>query len=92
MNASYRDLHDMSIECPACDGKIEARHSEPMSDTMRRLYFWCPDCGFRAPASLEILYSLSPSASPRDGLDLPIVRADPLDGSVNSRTSKRIGL
>ncbi|MDA0576236.1 hypothetical protein [Burkholderia gladioli] len=47
---------------------------------------------FRAPASLEILYSLSPSASPRDGLDLPIVRADPLDGSVNSRTSKRIGL
>ncbi|OMY80020.1 hypothetical protein AQ852_13575 [Burkholderia pseudomallei] len=82
----------MSIECPACDGTIEARHSEPMSDTMRRLYFWCPDCGFRAPASLEILYSLSPSASPRDGLDLPIVRASPLDGTINSRTSKRIGL
>ncbi|RQS30285.1 hypothetical protein DIE03_15730 [Burkholderia sp. Bp8992] len=92
MNASYRDPHDMTIECPACDGHIEARHSEPMSDTMRRLYFYCPDCGFRAPASLEILYSLSPSASPRDGLDLPIVRADPLRGTINSRTAKRAGL
>ncbi|WP_175784533.1 ogr/Delta-like zinc finger family protein [Burkholderia ambifaria] len=82
-------MYDMTIQCPACAGAIEARHSERMSDTMRRLYFWCPECGFRAPATLEVLHSLSPPAYPREGLDLPVKPDKPLGGSINSRTAKR---
>jgi hypothetical protein len=46
----------MKIDCPCCDGEIDARHTEGLSDTMRRMYFVCDDCGYRTPAGFEILF------------------------------------
>ncbi|MBB5469189.1 DNA-directed RNA polymerase subunit RPC12/RpoP [Paraburkholderia sp. CI2] len=82
-------MNDMSIKCPACDDALEARHSERMSDTLRRLYFWCPSCGFRAPATLEVLHSLSPPAPRYMRDDLALLPARPLGGSINARTAKQ---
>ncbi|WP_332395994.1 ogr/Delta-like zinc finger family protein [Burkholderia ubonensis] len=44
----------MTIDCPCCGAEIEARHTEGMSATMRRL-FVCDACEYRTPAGLEIL-------------------------------------
>ncbi|AIS94223.1 MULTISPECIES: ogr/Delta-like zinc finger family protein [pseudomallei group] len=80
----------MTIECPCCGGEIEARHTEGMSATLRRLYFVCDDCGFRTPAGLEILFSLSPSARPRPGVALEVRPSERLRGFVDSRTTLRL--
>ncbi|KGS27160.1 ogr/Delta-like zinc finger family protein [Burkholderia pseudomallei] len=80
----------MTIECPCCGGEIEARHTEAMSATLRRLYFVCDDCGFRTPAGLEILFSLSPSARPRPGVALEVRPSERLRGFVDSRTTLRL--
>ncbi|AHI76901.1 ogr/Delta-like zinc finger family protein [Burkholderia pseudomallei MSHR5613] len=80
----------MTIECPCCGGEIEARHTEAMSETLRRLYFVCDDCGFRTPAGLEILFSLSPPARPRPDVALDVRPSDRLRGFVDSRTTLRL--
>ncbi|AGZ30489.1 ogr/Delta-like zinc finger family protein [Burkholderia pseudomallei] len=80
----------MTIECPCCGGELEARHTEAMSATLRRLYFVCDDCGFRTPAGLEILFSLSPSARPRPGVALEVRPSERLRGFVDSRTTLRL--
>ncbi|AGZ31018.1 ogr/Delta-like zinc finger family protein [Burkholderia pseudomallei] len=80
----------MTIECPCCGGEIEARHTEGMSATLRRLYFVCDDCGFRTPAGLEILFSLSPSARRRPGVALEVRPSERLRGFVDSRTTLRL--
>lgn len=80
----------MTIECPCCGGEIEARHTEAMSATLRRLYFVCDDCGFRTPAGLEILFSLSPPARPRPHVALDVRQSDRLRGFVDSRTTLRL--
>ena len=80
-------MSGMKIGCPCCTGEIEARHTEAMSVTMRRLYFVCDDCGFRSPAMLEILFSLSPPARPRDDVALAVCPSNRLRGAVDSRTT-----
>ncbi|AHI67616.1 ogr/Delta-like zinc finger family protein [Burkholderia thailandensis] len=80
----------MKIECPCCGGEIEARHTEAMSATLRRLYFVCDDCGFRTPAGLEILFSLSPPARPRPYVALEVRPSERLHGCVDSRTTLRL--
>ncbi|WP_321815667.1 MULTISPECIES: ogr/Delta-like zinc finger family protein [unclassified Paraburkholderia] len=77
----------MKIDCPCCDGEIDARHTEGLSDTMRRMYFVCDDCGYRTPAGFEILYSLSASAKPRADIALEVRPSPMLRGSVNARTT-----
>ncbi|MBN3794375.1 ogr/Delta-like zinc finger family protein [Burkholderia sp. Ac-20392] len=77
----------MTIDCPCCGDEIEARHTEGMSATMRRLYFVCDACEFRSPAGLEILYSLSPASCPRDDVTLDVRPSTRLHGYVDSRTS-----
>jgi len=77
----------MTIDCPCCGHEIEARHTEGMSATMRRLYFVCDACEFRTPAGLEILYSLSPASCPRDDVTLDVRPSTRLHGYVDSRTS-----
>ncbi|MFP3794745.1 ogr/Delta-like zinc finger family protein [Paraburkholderia sp. SIMBA_027] len=77
----------MKIECPCCDGEIDARHTEGLSDTMRRMYFVCDDCGYRTPAGFEILYSLSASAKPRADITLEVRPSPMLRGGVNARTT-----
>ncbi|KAE8753865.1 hypothetical protein FSO04_42805 [Paraburkholderia madseniana] len=77
----------MQIDCPCCGGEIDARHTESMSQTMRRMYFVCDDCGYRTPAGFEILFSLSASARPRDGVCLEVRPSTMLRGAVNARTA-----
>ncbi|KVP87666.1 hypothetical protein WJ96_01485 [Burkholderia ubonensis] len=84
-------MSQMTIECPCCAGEIEARHTEGMSATMRRLYFVCDACDYRTPAGLEILHSLSASARPRHGVQLEVMPSPPLRGPVNARTTMRPG-
>ncbi|WP_186113310.1 ogr/Delta-like zinc finger family protein [Burkholderia gladioli] len=79
----------MKIDCPCCGGEIDARHTEGLSDTLRRMYFVCEECGYRAPAGFEILHSLSPSARPRDSVQLEVRPSPPLRGAVNARTTMR---
>jgi C4-type Zn-finger protein len=77
----------MKIDCPCCGSEIDARHTESMSQTMRRMYFVCDDCGYRTPAGFEILFSLSASARPRDGVTLEVRPSRALSGAVNARTT-----
>ncbi|WP_185733721.1 ogr/Delta-like zinc finger family protein [Burkholderia sp. Bp8986] len=79
----------MKIECPCCGGEIDARHTEGLSTTFRRMYFYCDDCGYRTPAGFEILFSLSASARPRAGVQLDVMPSTPLRGAVNARTTMR---
>ena len=80
----------MNIECPCCGGDIDARHTERMSTTLRRMYFVCDDCGYRTPAALEILFSLSAPACPREGVTLEVRPSTMLSGSVNARTTMQL--
>ncbi|WP_176316742.1 ogr/Delta-like zinc finger family protein [Burkholderia vietnamiensis] len=80
-------MSQMTIDCPCCGAEIEARHTEGMSATMRRLYFVCDACEYRTPAGLEILYSLSPASSPRADVALDVRPSPRLHGYVDSRTS-----
>ncbi|WP_120348496.1 ogr/Delta-like zinc finger family protein [Paraburkholderia fungorum] len=77
----------MKIDCPCCGGEIDARHTESMSATLRRMYFVCDDCGYRTPAALEILFSLSASSRPRTGVTLEVRPSRTLCGAVNARTT-----
>lgn len=77
----------MKIECPCCGGEIDARHTEGMSSTLRRMYFVCEDCGYRTPAGFEILFSLSASSRPRAGVQLEVRPSTMLRGAVNARTA-----
>lgn len=77
----------MKIDCPCCGGEIDARHTEGLSDTMRRMYFVCEDCGYRTPAGFEILFSLSASAKPRADVALEVRPSRMLRGGVNARTT-----
>jgi C4-type Zn-finger protein len=77
----------MRIDCPCCGGDFDARHTESMSETLRRMYFVCEECGYRAAAGLEILFSLSASAKPRKGVSLDVRPSQMLRGAVNARTT-----
>ncbi|KIX70112.1 ogr/Delta-like zinc finger family protein [Burkholderia pseudomallei] len=83
-------MSHLAIDCPCCGAEIEARHTEEMSATLRRLYFVCDDCGFRTSAGLEILFSLSPSARPRADVALEVRPSERLRGFVDSRTTLRL--
>jgi C4-type Zn-finger protein len=80
----------MKIDCPCCGGEIDARHTESMSQTMRRMYFVCDDCGYRTPAALEILFSLSAPARPRQDVTLEVRPSRMLRGAVNARTTMQL--
>lgn len=82
----------MVMECPSCGEELEVRHSEQLGVLLRRLYFCCESCGYRAPASFEILFSLSPAQAPdpRVVLEVHTGVAPGLRGPVNSRTTKRL--
>ncbi|WP_347880803.1 ogr/Delta-like zinc finger family protein [Paraburkholderia sp. BCC1876] len=77
----------MKIDCPCCAGEIDARHTEGLSTTLRRMYFACEDCGYRTSAAFEILFSLSASSRPREGVSLEVRPSPMLRGAVNARTT-----
>jgi hypothetical protein len=84
-------MTQMKIDCPCCDGEIDARHTEGLSGTLRRIYFVCDVCGYRTPAGLEILFSLSASSRPRDTAELEVRPSPMLRGAVNARTTLNRG-
>lgn len=80
-------MTQMRIDCPCCGGEIDARHTEGLSTTLRRMYFVCEDCGYRTPAGFEILFSLSASSRPRESVSLEVRPSPMLRGEVNARTT-----
>lgn len=69
--------------CPHCGADCEIRTSEGMTITMRETTYRCtnPECGHTFVARLEIVRTLSPSATPNPSVSLPIsshVRRDVL--------------
>ncbi|WP_373997288.1 ogr/Delta-like zinc finger family protein [Duganella sp. SG902] len=63
----------ITIRCPHCEARAVARSSQKMSDTMREITYVCtnPLCGHTYVAGLEVLRTLSPSAMPRRGINIP---------------------
>lgn len=65
----------MSIgtHCPHCSQRAICRSSEQVTPIYRELVLCCtnPLCGWTGKAGLEVVWTLSPSATPRDGLRLP---------------------
>lgn len=62
------------MECPHCGTKAANRTSKTVTETYRELYYQCadPECGHSWKASLSFLYTISPSARPKDDLKLPL--------------------
>ncbi|WP_211461804.1 ogr/Delta-like zinc finger family protein [Collimonas silvisoli] len=56
----------ISIPCPHCRHRVRAAKSRTMSDMMKEITYMCqnPDCGHVFVASLEVLRTLSMSATP----------------------------
>lgn len=63
----------LMMECPHCDEPSTIRTSKTVTTTFRELYYQCPnvECGHTWKASLAFTYTISPSARPRPGLELP---------------------
>ena len=80
-------MKQMKIDCTCCGSDIDARHTEGLSTTLRCMYFVCEDCGYRTPAGFEILFSLSASSRPREGVSLEVRPSTTLSGVVNARTT-----
>lgn len=63
----------ITIKCPHCKSRAVARSSQEMSETMREITYMCinPECGHTYVAGLEVLRTLSPSAMPKRGVNIP---------------------
>lgn len=64
----------ITIKCPHCDSRAIARSSREMSPTLREIVYMCvdPECGHTYVANLEIVRTLSPSATPNLAVRLPL--------------------
>jgi len=62
------------MHCPHCDQRASVRTSRSLSPLYRELSYQCTnvECGHTFKCGLEILCSLSPSAMPKPGIDLPL--------------------
>ena len=68
----YRSNRGLMMECPHCGEKAANRTSKTVTNTYRELYYVCFNeaCGHTWKASLSFLYTVSPSAMPKPGLQL----------------------
>lgn len=59
--------------CPHCGKRAICRSSEQVTPVYRELDLHCTSilCGWTGKAGLEVLRTLSPSATPNDGVVLP---------------------
>lgn len=66
----------MRVLCPHCDSVAICRTSEQMSELVRSSTHICcnPECGHTFVCHTEVVYTLSPSAHPRAGINLPLSR------------------
>jgi hypothetical protein len=64
----------VTIKCPHCHSRAVARSSRELSLTLREIVYMCidPECGHTYVANLEIVRTLSPSATPNLAVKLPL--------------------
>jgi predicted RNA-binding Zn-ribbon protein involved in translation (DUF1610 family) len=79
------EYHRMA--CPHCGHPAIVRSSEALSALTRRQTYWCTniECGHTFVAHTEIVYTLSPSATPDPAVHLPLskhVRRDLLEAEL----------
>lgn len=62
------------VVCPHCEHKAKIRNSVPITLTYRDIYYVCQNvfCAFSWKMSLGLVHGISPSASPKPGLELPM--------------------
>lgn len=67
-------MNVLGMNCPHCDSRATVRNSVPMSPLVRAVYFQCGSiaCGHTWKAHIEAVATISPSAIPRPGVNLPI--------------------
>ncbi len=63
-----------TITCPHCQSDCLINGSHRVTDLVRDLQVHCSntDCGHTFKAQVSFVYTISPSAMPREGLDLPM--------------------
>jgi len=59
--------------CPHCKSIMHVNKIERSSDTSSRRNYRCTNdfCGFAVQAIESMIYTISPAANPRDGIDIP---------------------
>lgn len=64
----------VSMRCPHCKSRANARTSKTVSTTMREIVYACRnhECGFVWAATLEAVRVLSPSSIPSSDVHLPL--------------------
>jgi hypothetical protein len=64
----------VTIKCPHCRSRSRAVKSREMTVTMREVTYACtdPHCGHTWVAGLEVMRTLSPSATPNPAVNIPM--------------------
>ncbi len=64
----------VSMRCPHCQSRAQARTSKALSSTMREITYACRnhECAFVWVATLEATRVISPSAVPNTEVQLPL--------------------
>ncbi|SAI47571.1 DNA-binding transcriptional regulator [Bordetella ansorpii] len=67
-------MNVLGMNCPHCETWATVRSSERVSATLRIVYFQCRElnCGHTWKAHIEAVMTITPSAMPRPGIELPI--------------------
>jgi hypothetical protein len=89
MNRDYqRKQRGLKMECPHCAEPSNVRTSKTVTPTYREFYYQCPniDCGHTWKAALSFIHTISPSACPRMGLELPVAPPHPPANDRGPRT------
>jgi len=66
--------HSLAQRCPHCSSVARVRTRKHITFTVDDLYFQCSNlwCGCSWKSQLSVLHIISPSATPREGLDIPV--------------------
>lgn len=66
--------HQIRLSCPHCRSYMRIRASRGVTAIYREAYVYCTNeaCGFRGKLGLELLQTLSPSATPNPEVKLPL--------------------
>lgn len=64
----------VTIRCPHCNARARAVKSREMTNVMREVTYQCTNvhCGHTYVAGLEVMRTLSPSATPNPAVNIPI--------------------
>lgn len=67
-------MRNIGLPCPHCQSRVRAEKSRTMNILMKEITYMCqnPDCGHVFVASLEVLRTLSLSATPNPQIRINI--------------------